>query len=135
MLAKLETSSELAEYDNEIKLAVGPDAKAKAQRARQYAVKRLRKKMLQEYREECLKTLRKDRLINGCHTVNDTVDPLNQVFPEKRRVSAAMTSDEEEFCVMEDALHLLTMSSERYHRARETPQNGLCPYCGINISQ
>ncbi|OAA34079.1 carbonic anhydrase 2 [Beauveria brongniartii RCEF 3172] len=85
LLAKVETSAELAAHDNEIRSAVSLDARAKAQRARKNAVKRLRKKTLQEYREECLKTLRKDRLINGCHTANDTLDPLNEVFPEKRR--------------------------------------------------
>ncbi|KAM3468374.1 hypothetical protein MY5147_007992 [Beauveria neobassiana] len=63
-----------------------PDARAEAQRARKNAVKRLRKKTLQEYREECLKALRKDRLINGFHATNDTLDPLNEVFPEKRRM-------------------------------------------------
>ncbi|PQK12981.1 hypothetical protein BB8028_0003g15960 [Beauveria bassiana] len=115
LLAKVETSAELAEYDNKIHSAVSPNARTEAQRARKNAVKRLRKKTLQEYREECLKTLRKDRLINGCHAANNTLDPLNEVFPEKRRVSEAMTSDLEEFSVIEDALRLLTMSSKKYH--------------------
>lgn len=135
MLAKVQTSTELAKYDNEIKFAGDPDARAEAQRARQNALKRLRKEKLQEHREDCLRKLRKDRLINGCHAVNDSVDPLNEVFPEKRRVSDAMTGDSEEFCVMKDALHLLTMSSAKYHRAGEAPRNGLCPYCHMNVSK
>ncbi|OAA34230.1 hypothetical protein BBO_09285 [Beauveria brongniartii RCEF 3172] len=86
LLAKVQTSAELAAYNNEIRSDVSLDARAEAQRARKNAVKRLRKKTLQEYREECLKALRKDRLINGCHATNDTLDPLNEVFPEKRRM-------------------------------------------------
>lgn len=65
--------------------------------------------------------------------MNDSVDPLNEVFLEKRRVSEAMTGDSEEFCVIKDALYLLIMSSEKYHRAGEALWNGLCPYCHMNV--
>lgn len=134
MSKQVGNSAELANYDNEIKGATSSDGRAKAQKARQNAIKRLREKALQEHRRECLKALRKDRLINGCHTAS-SIDPLNEVFPEKRRISEAMISDSEEFSVMKDALRLLTMSSDKYHRDGEGPVDGSCPFCYEDVSR
>lgn len=132
---QVQNSAELAKYDNEIKCAMSPDGRAKAQKARQNAIKRLREQALQEHRQECLKVLRKDRLINGCHATSNCIDPLNEVFPEKRRISEVMVSDMEEFSVMKDALRLLTMSSEKYHRDGEGPVDGSCPFCYEDVSR
>lgn len=100
----------------------------------QSAYKRLERTALNTHRAECMKELRRERLLHGIATVSDEPDPLNALLPEKRRMVEAMISDsplsnERELEVMQDMLYLITTPWTVFYRPGEWPEEGKCGYC------
>lgn len=139
--AEVKGSQEIAEYDRKIREAVDNGVKDRATKDRQNAFKRLKKRALDLHRTERMKELRRERLIHGMpSTPSDDPDPLDELIPEKGRITKAMLSDsplseELESSIMQDMLSLSTNPWSVFYRPGEVPLDGACPYCRTNMEE
>lgn len=104
--------------------------------------RQLERTALEDYRAECFKVKRRERLLHGSRheACDDDEDPLNDLIPEKGRLAKAMICKSaadyiKQPDLMRDALVLLTGSGSVYYRPQEAPKDGLCPYCSLEMNR
>lgn len=132
---KVLENPEVIECDRRMREAVDEPARERAKKDRQNAIKRVKKKELEQHRTESMGLKQRERLLHGVSsTLGNDPDPLNELIPEKGRVARAMTDDsplscDEQLKSMRDVLFLLKNDWSVYYRPGEELQSGACRFC------